>query len=131
MTVVGARSGRWVMHGGLARASRWPQCRYCGRAGDRDCQPVSCLLCGSVQCLSNGPSCSVCYVGWLPGWARGWSLATARLCTRKGCAEPSVATLRKRGVCVGHAGPLMERVHECVANRDAGGGWQRWAFVTD
>ena len=122
---------RWT-RGGYAKQYPWPQCCYCGRASDRDCSRVECLLCGSPQCMGEGSRngrCAVCHVGFLPGWSRGYNLASARHCCRKGCEKESVATLRKRAVCRDHAAPLMESVAQAIANRDSGGGWERWRLV--
>lgn len=80
-------TGRWV----YTERSSGTGCRYCGRFGDRDCAPTTCLACGTVQCHGNGGgngTCFVCHNGWLPGWSHGYS---TRECGYRGCTQPTVS----------------------------------------
>jgi len=72
-------------------------CRYCGtmwgmqpdHTGHVACPPTTCLACGSRQCMGNGlghGTCSICYIGLLPGWS-----GTDRPCSYKGCNEKAIA----------------------------------------
>jgi hypothetical protein len=128
---------RWCLGGAYGgRRCDWPQCRYCGRAQNQVCPVVVCPLCGSRQCRSHS-ECAVCLYGWLPGWARGSEVS----CGYEGCDGPAVARAPGVGrVCKGDVGrvrvrlqgrsvPLDEFVAEQLAQRDAGAGWQHWAYV--
>lgn len=133
---------RWVADG--QQGPHWWSlergCPCCGSAygnGARHipCEPVACLLCGSVQCMSNGLGngrCSVCSYGLLPGWSRtdlqGNSHST---CEYARCDEPAVAFVPgKRYACMAHA---MRRVgtdiQKSLAERDSGKGWAHWTFT--
>jgi hypothetical protein len=54
--------------------SDMPKCPNCGRwsPGDKPCEWVSCLACGTFQCFGNGSArgtCRTCYHGMIPGWS--------------------------------------------------------------
>lgn len=126
-------TGRWVYRGAYGgRRYNWPQCRYCGRAANRDCTPYACELCGTVQCQDNS-RCIVCYLGRLGHWLGNRSAT----CDYKGCNEKAVADCRKRAVCIEHAKrikahkntTLAELVAERLAHRDSGKGWEQFRFV--
>ncbi len=102
----------------LPRMYRWPQCRFCGMASDRDCPGVICLACGSRIChgygLGNG-CCPVCYHGIFPTWS-GWD----RECGYKRCHERAVAKVPRMGTA-------CARPQYVTRHLDVGGvaGW-RW-----
>lgn len=125
------RDGRW---GTQARWYSWPQCRYCGRAADRDCPKTTCLACGTEQCFGLRTTCMVCLIGWLPGWSR-----SDKYCGYKGCSNPAVAKAPRVGrCCMGHLAraksqgmTLAESIAAHVARRDLGGlDWQRLVHFT-
>ena len=122
---------RWSL-GGYARQYPWPQCRYCGRAQNHDCERVECMLCGSPQCKDRA-DCRVCHHGYLPGWSRMGRTE----CGYSKCTEPAIAYARKRPVCASHAKrikvaggvTLTEHVARQIAHRDSGKGWEHWRLV--
>lgn len=121
------RDGRW---GTQARQYRWPQCRYCGRASERDCPKTTCLACGTEQCHGIHPECMVCLIGWLPNWWRGGNTE----CGYADCHEPAVAKAPRVGRCCkvhlsrakSRGMTLAEHITERLMQRDQGGlHWQR------
>lgn len=135
----GSPHARWVMRDWLERPRRSAAsvCRYCGTAQRRDCQIVTCMLCGTPQCHANGLGngcCKVCSYGYLPGWGRSAVLET---CGYAKCDNTAVAQARNRPVCTGHTQrikpdgkqTLAEWVAEQLAHRDAGKGWEHWRLV--
>lgn len=128
-------SARWT-YGDVNTHYAWAQCRYCGKAQERDCTAVDCPACGSRQCHSNGSgngTCQVCHYGWLPGWSRS---AYDRECGYRGCSAPAVANApRVKRVCAAHLDrakvngvTLAAYIAGRVAHRDSGKGWEhfRW-----
>jgi hypothetical protein len=115
---------------------KWSQCRFCGRAQDRDCKPVECLLCGSRVCHGYGSKCRICLYGWIPGWHRPGGTEGGQ-CSYKGCERDAVANAtRTRRVCVEHAKrakvhgvTLAEYVVQRIAHRDSGKGWEQWRYI--
>jgi hypothetical protein len=68
-------------------------CQLCGtRWGSspkRRCPAVTCLACGTTQCMVNGLSngtCAICFYGILPGWG-----GSDQTCGHKGCQQKAVA----------------------------------------
>lgn len=123
--------GRW-RYGSARTGYAWSQCSFCGRAQDRDCEPVDCMACGSRQCFGNGSGngcCKVCVSGYLPGWSRE---GDARVCGYKGCDGDAVSKAPRVGqVCGDHLAraKLDVKIAQALAVRDAGTGWQRWRWV--
>jgi hypothetical protein len=128
---------RWV-HGGYHGPSLWSLehgCPCCGSMygnGQKHipCEPVACMLCGSVQCHGNGLGngcCSVCLYGFLPGW----SGTSGRQCGYAHCTEPAIAIVPgKKLACMAHAmRKVGAKVQESLALRDSGKGWQCWTFT--
>jgi hypothetical protein len=132
----------------LLEAPRWARswvtpeagrCRFCGRI-DGTCPPATCMLCGSVQCFYNGfgdGCCSICYVGYLPGWSRNNEQS---VCGRARCEAQAVSKApRVKQVCAEHAKvtqyrrgiTLVEHVAERIKDRDAGTGHGavRWLWA--
>lgn len=127
---------RWV-YGDAHYWSLQRGCPFCGsmHTGKHvPCEPVACMLCGTVQCKGLNSECRVCLMGWLPGWSRMHQGGTG--CGYAGCASKAVAAVRKKRACAEHAGrakvngkPMAEYLAECIALRDSGKGWQRWIFT--
>lgn len=130
-------TGRWI----YGNHSTTGGCRYCGRYADRDCAPVTCRACDTVQCHGNGGgkgTCFVCHNGWLPGWSHDYRVET---CGYKGCSEPTVSYAPRVGrVCRTHLERATTRdggrtrtlaayIAERIAHRDSGKGWERYRFV--
>ena len=131
---------RWVIRDQMERVARydWPQCRFCGRAQIRDCRPVACLLCGSVQCHGNGSGngrCKVCYFGRLPGWSgnhgecdraswHGTAVGVARKCRL--CRAHIEAVKYGDRAVNGYSRTVAEFVAERLAHRDSGKGREHW-----
>jgi hypothetical protein len=70
-------------------------CLYCGsfhgicKGEERAHRVVRCMACDTPQCIGNGlarGTCSVCYIGLLPGWS-----GSDRTCSYAGCNEPAIA----------------------------------------
>jgi hypothetical protein len=126
-------TARWAY--GDRRAYPWSQCRFCGRAADRNCEPVACMLCGTVQCKSR-TECLICLYGWLPGWYRGGT-SEAKQCGYSGCTDEAVTKApRVKRACAGHVGrvkvngtSLVDYVAERLKHRDSGKGWEHFRFV--
>lgn len=124
---------RWTF-GDVNTHYAWAQCRYCGRAQERDCAAADCAACGYRQCHGNGPTCKVCHYGWLPGWSR---IAQDTTCGYRGCSAPAVANApRVQRVCADHLSrakgngvTLAAYLAGRVAHRDSGQGWERFRWV--
>ncbi len=126
-------TARWS-RGGYAKTYPWPQCRYCGRAQDHDCKPVTCPVCESRACFETGSECRVCYVGLIPGWStsgyddRGRAI---RECGYARCEREAIAKVPRVGrACREHLGPvILAKVAARIAHRDSGKGWEYWRWV--
>lgn len=109
-------------------------CRLCGSAHgvvrpEIEHKPTVCLACGTRQCLGNGlarGTCSVCYVGLLPGWSGS---NEGQHCSYKNCTSPAVArgSNGKRLVCVAHLDRQRPGfLAKAVAERES-----RWVLVEE
>lgn len=125
---------RWV-YGDYHHYSLTNGCPCCGSmyaegARHIPCKPVECMLCGTVQCFSNGLGngrCKLCSAGFLPGWSRPHD----QRCGYAKCDEPAVGIVPGRKLaCKSHAiGRMGGKLDACIAHRDRGAGWERWTFT--
>lgn len=89
-----------------ARIYAFSHCRLCGCSygvvpPEIECRPITCLACGSRQCMVNGlgcGQCSVCLIGLLPGWS-----GNDTKCKYKGCGKVAIARGRgRKPICIEH-----------------------------
>lgn len=118
---------RWVHKTSRVPRPDEPGCRACGtRWGgypDRLCPVVTCLACGTEQCMANGLSrgqCGVCFYGLLPGWS-----GSDRPCGYKRCPNRAVAAVggQARYACREHLARnrMAEKIEAGLARRE--GAW--------
>lgn len=130
-TIARLNKPRWA-YGDVSHYALTNGCPFCGTMAGQGgrhipCQPAECMLCGTVQCFENGPSCSVCHYGFIPGWSR----TSGQQCGYAGCTAEAVARVPgKKLACMAHARrKIGDKVDACIAVRDGGKGWQRWKFL--
>jgi hypothetical protein len=125
---------RWV-YGNVSHYSLTIGCPCCGTmygesAQHIPCKPAECMLCGTVQCFSNGLGngrCRLCSFGFLPGWSRPYD----QRCGYAKCNAPAVAIVTgKKLACKDHAiRKCGDAIRAAIDLRDSGAGWQQWTWT--
>ena len=114
---------RWVRKN--RRIYDFSKCEYCGTGWGNGCKEIICLACGSIQCESNGLGrgiCSICLIGFLPGWFR-----TNKKCGYKHCQNDAICKAKFiRQVCKEHMIKQNLNVHikERLDQRE-----ERWELI--